>query len=58
MVEAVPPLSWITRVSTGRPLASIAARRASRLKLSQPSEISSTPPTLGWVPIACMTFRA
>jgi hypothetical protein len=58
MVAAVPPVSWITSSSTGRPLASTMARRPSRSKLSQPSETSTTPPTLGWLVTASITRRA
>jgi hypothetical protein len=30
MVAAVPPASWMTRTSTGRPLSSMCSRRISR----------------------------
>ncbi len=52
MVLRVPPLSWITSVATGRPEAAIASSRLRRLKLSHPSETSSTAPTFG-----CMQSR-
>ena len=52
MVRRVPPVSWITSVVTGRPLAEwSASRRCS--KLSQPSDTSSTAPTLGCVQSRC-----
>ena len=52
IVLRVPPVSWITSVATGRPEAAIDSSRPRRLKLSQPSDTSSTAPTFG-----CMQSR-
>ena len=52
IVLRVPPDSWITSVATARPEFAIAVPRLRRLKLSQPSETSSTAPTFG-----CMQSR-
>jgi hypothetical protein len=49
IVLRVPPLFWITRSSHGRPEARTSSISRGRLNCSQPSEITSTPPTFGWV---------
>ena len=45
----VPPVAWMTMVCAGRPLSRTACASLFLLKLSQPSETSSTAPTFGWV---------
>jgi hypothetical protein len=45
----VPPLAWMTTVCTGRPLSRTIRSNLYLLKLSQPSDINSTAPTLGCV---------
>ena len=49
IVARVPPACWITKVSTGRPDASIWRFSDSRLKPSQPRDTSTAPPTFGCV---------
>ena len=45
-------------VCTGRPEAATASSSLRLFMLSQPSEISSAAPTLGWVAIACIMRSA
>ena len=49
-------VAWDRR--SGRPLARATASNRSRLKLSQPSDTITSPPTLGWVAIASITLAA
>ncbi len=57
-VSFVPPSFWITATSTGRPDRRIAWHRRERLNSSQPSETSSTAPTLGCVHSSSITSWA